>query len=193
MLEAEVKVRLTAGAVDVLRARLDALGATALGEHRQVDIYFAHPGRDFRATDEALRLRADGERLLITYKGPKLDPPRKTREEIELALAPAVDAQAATTLLERLGFHVVASVCKRRIDFALERSPGVTVVSIDSVDGLGSFCEIEVPASDPAVARSVLEAELARLDLAGATPIAESYLELLLTAQRSDLRSSSAR
>jgi adenylate cyclase class 2 len=193
VLEAEVKVRLTEDGVDSLHARLDALGATPLGEHLQVDTYFAHPVRDFQATDEALRLRIDGARVLITYKGPKLDPPRKTREEIEFALGTGVDAQTAATLLERLGFRAVASVRKQRTDFALGRSPGATVVSIDCVDGLGSFCEIEVPASDPAAARTVLEAELARLDLGGATPIAESYLELLLAAQRSDLRSSSAR
>jgi len=120
MLEAEVKLALAPDNAAALRTRLAAADVRAAGTHDQTDTYFAHPGRDFRATDEALRLRSDNGALRITYKGPKLDPPRKTREEIEFALG--ADHATASTLLERLGFRPVAEVRKRRHEWTL--SPG---------------------------------------------------------------------
>lgn len=176
MLEAEVKLALAPDAADALRARLAALGARHVGEHAQVDTYFAHPGRDFRQSDEALRLRSDGGELRVTYKGPKLDPPRKTREEIEFALA--ADHATATRLLERLGFRPAAEVRKRRSEWSLAAHGGA-VVTIDQVDGLGTFCEIEVAADAVDEARTRLETLQRELGLAGLAPIPESYLELL--------------
>ena len=60
MLEIEVKAELD----DRRRveSELRHLGARARGERRQVDLYFAHPCRDFGKTDEALRLRLVRER-----------------------------------------------------------------------------------------------------------------------------------
>jgi adenylate cyclase class 2 len=179
VLEAEIKLRLAPADVDALYARLATLAASPLGTHRQIDTYFAHPTRDLAATDEALRLRLDGERLLITYKGPKLDPPRKTREEIEFPLG--TNLETATRLLERLGFRAVATVEKERTDFVLE---GGMLVSIDRVAELGSFCELEVAADAVRSGREVLEAGMQRLGLAAHRLIAESYLELLLEARR---------
>lgn len=176
MLEAEVKLALDGGGAAALRRRLFEIGAPAGEEHHQVDTYFAHPDRDFRTTDEALRLRSDGGTLRITYKGPKLDPPRKTREEIEFALE--TDHATAAALLDRLGFRNAAEVRKRREEWVLHEDHRVTV-SVDEVDGLGTFCEVEVEAADVAQGRERLEAALRRLGLADHEPIAESYLELL--------------
>jgi adenylate cyclase class 2 len=176
MLEAEVKLALDDASASALRARLDALGAAAGATLVQTDTYFAHPERDFRTTDEALRLRSEGDVLRVTYKGPKLDPPRKTREEIEFAIA--ADHATATTLLERLGFRPAAVVRKRRVEFDLRGDFGATI-AIDEVDGLGTFCEIEVAAGDVAEGRARLQDTQDRLGLGALAPIAESYLELL--------------
>ena len=180
MLEAEVKLRLDAARRERLLASLRGMGALLLGEHRQEDEYFAHPSRDFRATDEALRLRESGGRLRITYKGPKLDPPRKTREEIEFALE--TDREKAAHLLVRLGFRAVSCVRKLRCEYRLPDEPP-TVVCIDEVEGLGSFCEIEVEAESVEAGRARLASRLVKLGLDDLPPIAESYLELLAGAR----------
>lgn len=177
MLEAEVKLALDGDAASRLRARLAALGAALAGRHRQVDVYFSHPLRDFAATDEALRLRRDGDELRVTYKGKKLDPPLKTREEIEFALG--TDVETATRLLERLGFRPVASVRKERVEYRLPGEPAV-IVALDEVADLGSFCEVETAAETAAEGRAVLDRALARLELQGLPPIPRSYLDLLL-------------
>jgi adenylate cyclase class 2 len=70
--EVEMKFRLSApGAFE---ARLAEIGAKLSEPLTETDVYFAHPARDFAATDEALRLRKKGRKYSITYKGPKIDP-----------------------------------------------------------------------------------------------------------------------
>ena len=98
----------------------------------EIDLYFAHPPRDFARTDEALRLRRKGEANYITYKGPKIDATTKTRREIELPLAAGPESLASwTALLEAVGFRPVAEVRKSRRKAAIpwqgrqvEASPG---------------------------------------------------------------------
>ncbi len=185
MLEAEVKLQLDGAREGRLRARLDALGATPHGADQQSDLYLAHPARDFGATDEALRLRQSRGRVQLTWKGPKLDPPFKTREEIEIDAG--TDFDQARSLFERLGFTPVAEVHKRRESWQLP-APAEALVVIDAVDGLGSYCEVEVLATTAAEGRSRLEALLGQLELADLPPVATSYLELLLAADARDRR-----
>lgn len=144
MLEIEIKTRSEDnGRVERL---LLERGATPLGEQDQIDEYFNHPCRDFAETDEALRLRKD-TRGRITYKGPKLDRFTKTREEIEMDID---DLDKMALMLIRLGFRPVVKVSKKRKEYVLN---GVTV-SLDSVEGLGDFVELEVLGEDADEGRS---------------------------------------
>ena len=95
-IEVEQKYRLADRAS--FEARLAALHPSPARTVSQVDRYFAHPGRDFARTDEALRLRRVGELNYITYKGPKLDATTKTRREVEIPLA---DGEAAAAEADR--------------------------------------------------------------------------------------------
>lgn len=173
-------------------AKLDELGATKQKPVRQVDAYFAHPQRDFAATDEALRLRRVGESNVITYKGSKLDATTltnrtKARREIELPLAGGGPAyEAWVEMLEALGFARVREVSKLRTCYHLELASRELEVALDAVDGLGAFVEIEAIAEDD------------ELDAAGdaVTGLASefgltqserrSYLELLLASDSGD-------
>ncbi|HEU5115398.1 MAG TPA: class IV adenylate cyclase, partial [Isosphaeraceae bacterium] len=80
----EVEIKFRAADHRALAARLIALGAEASEAQEHEDLYLAHPSRDFARTDEALRLRRVGDQNRVTYKGPKLGGPTKTREEIEV-------------------------------------------------------------------------------------------------------------
>jgi adenylate cyclase class 2 len=168
MLEIEIKTHsLDNGRVERLLLKR---GATFLGEHDQVDEYFNHPCRDFAETDEALRLRKDSSGK-ITYKGPKIDQFTKTREEIEMAVD---DLDKMASILVRLGFRRVAKVNKKRKEYELE---GVTV-SLDAVEGLGDFVELEVQGEDAAEGRSRIERLRDELGLTGSER--RSYLEMLI-------------
>jgi adenylate cyclase class 2 len=169
-----------------IRTRLAAAGAEPLGTVDQVDSYLAHPSRDFASTGEALRLRRVGTENLITYKGPKLPGPAKTREEIELAFQPGPDAFSDLSLLwNHLGFLPVATVRKTRDRHRLSRSGLTFEIALDTVAGLGPFAEIETIAPSP---DDLLPAQQAVVLLAselGLPPDSiepRSYLRMLLSS-----------
>ena len=145
--------------------RVRALGAVFLKSQRQEDVYFSHPCRDFRKTDEAMRVRmADG--LFLTYKGPKKRSDAKVREEIEFEVP-----KDALELLERLGFREAFRILKTRKTFSLD---GLTICC-DDVVGLGEYVEVE--SSSEGRTDRILEV-LDRLGVKGMATT-KSYSELL--------------
>ena len=160
---------------------LKEAGATAAAELSQCDRYFAHPSRDFAQTNEAFRIRQSGEENRLTYKGPLLDKATKTRREIELSLAEgAQTTEDMTAILIALGFSEVRSVKKTRVPYHLEWEGREMEVTVDDVEGLGCFLEIETLADD----EDRIEAQDAILSLAKHWELENSerrsYLTLLL-------------
>ncbi|MEM1305123.1 MAG: class IV adenylate cyclase [Planctomycetota bacterium] len=177
MLEVELKFPITEASP--LLTRLDALGAVAGDAVTQSDAYYNHPSRDFAVTDEALRIRMVGDDSRITYKGPRQGTLAKTRFEIELPLAEQT-AEGWADVLTKLGFRHVATVTKRRAVYILERTGRRFEVSVDEVDRLGTFAEVETlaePADREAAEQAVQELAA---DLGLTTVESRSYLELLL-------------
>ncbi|MFX1264252.1 MAG: class IV adenylate cyclase, partial [Promethearchaeota archaeon] len=146
----EVEVKAPIGDLESVRNALERIGAQQLNSEAQADAYYDHPCRAFHETDEALRLRrrlsysqrlsddVDQSRPMyeLTYKGPKVDPLSKTRIELSVGV---IDAIAAKSLLGHLGFRYVGEVVKKRVFYSL----GDLTLSLDEVEGLGDFLEIE--------------------------------------------------
>ena len=177
MYEIEVKVRADHGPV---RDRLRNRGAERVGRVRQVDTYYDHPARSFSATDEALRIRredpADGEASTrLTYKGPLVESASKTRKEIETDVG---DAGALDALLRELGFEPVPEVSKERERFAV----GEYTVTLDTVEGLGRFVEVERQGTEDEIEtlRDGARDLLRDLGLEPDDHVRTSYLELVL-------------
>ena len=182
----EVELKFQVSDVAALERDLLALGARFRTAVEQIDRYFAHPCRDFAATDEALRLRRTGADVVITWKGPRIDAATKTRREIELAVTAAALAGGPATidrwtgLLEALGFRQVREVAKRRRAATVAWEGAEVEASLDAVAGLGDYLELELQADANAVplARGQLESLARRLGCGPAER--RSYLELLL-------------
>ena len=188
----EVELKFPVADLRALEQRLAVLSVRLYAPIDQVDRYFNHPCRDFARTDEALRLRHDGDGVVITWKGPRIDAATKTRREIELPLPsgqpnggdPARPAASTIThwteLLEALGFRPVATVSKRRRP-ARVHWQGVEVdVALDSVAGLGEFLELELQANEADVPQARVCLESLARELGCGTSERRSYLELLL-------------
>ncbi len=146
----EVEVKFRVPDLEALALRLSDQGAEAGPPIDQEDVYLAHPSRDFAASDEAIRIRRTGHENRVTYKGPKLDGPTKTREEIELVVESGAEGlRKMTRLMERLGFEKVAVIRKRRRPFAARFEGRLLEVVLDDAMGLGSFAEVETLAKGP--------------------------------------------
>jgi len=141
----EVEVKAHANDLAVIENKLNNLGAFRKNEEYQEDIYFNAPHRDFAQTDEALRIRKSrdntGEKIFITYKGAKMDKVSKTRKEIEVDVG---DPLKVANIFESLGFRPVAIVKKNRVSYTFDE----LIITLDEVQGVGSFVEIEKEAEE---------------------------------------------
>lgn len=182
----EVEVKFRSVDHDRLRKILIERGAREGATEEQEDIYLRHPARDFAQTHEALRLRRIGVENRITYKGPRFPGPTKTREEIEIPFREGEGSfRELARLFELLGFEPVAAVRKRRTSFHLPTSSVAIEATLDRVEGLGDFAEIEAIVED---ASGLPAAQSAVLALAGDLGLdrvePRSYLRMVLEARQ---------
>jgi len=172
MLEIELKVRVDS--LDLIRQNLLARHAEFLGKQHEHDIYYNAPHRDFGSTDEALRVRYTDGPALVTYKGKKIpELGLKAREELNTAVE---SGEVFEQILSRLGFTKTAEVNKWRENYRLESAS----FALDTVDGLGTFAEIEIMAEKNGEDATVKIIKFAKEMGISGEPILASYLELLL-------------
>jgi adenylate cyclase class 2 len=173
MLEIELKVRISS--LDPVRQRLLRLNAQSCGRIHEHDVYYNAPHRDFGVTDEAVRVRYSDNHAVVTYKGAKIrSSGLKAREELNTAVE---SGEIFEQMLDRLGFIKTAEVNKWRENYKL----GNMAISLDSVDELGTFAEIEIMAeNDDSDASAQIEKISKEMGIQG-EPILASYLELLLS------------
>jgi adenylate cyclase, class 2 len=181
----EIEAKYPVSDLSPLERRLRQLGAQPVEERTDADYYFNAPDRDFAQTDEAFRLRRIGKRNFLTYKGPKIDRQTKTRLEIEVAVAEGeTAAEDLQRLLTHLGYKQVAAVHKRRRVYELGRDGFTLHFSLDEVENVGTYAEIEIMAEQEgfAAAKAVLQQVAGELGLMKTER--RSYLELLLSCQK---------
>jgi adenylate cyclase, class 2 len=173
MLEIELKVAVHD--LNLVRICLVKQKAEFVGKVHEHDIYYNAPHRDFGVTDEAMRVRYTNDHAVVTYKGAKIKKfGLKAREELNTAVE---SGTVFETMLARLGFVRTAEVNKWRENYRLAGA----MISLDTVDELGTFVEIEVITesenSDAAIQIEKISKEIG----VHGEPILASYLELLLS------------
>lgn len=176
MIEIEIKAKIN----DPKRAfeKIQEIGGVYSHTEIQRDIYFNGENKDFKKTDEALRIREipDGDDFIniLTFKGPKLDSETKTRKEIEVTID---DKEKMTDILINLGFKPSAIVNKVRRIFKYEEY----TITVDKLNELGHYIEIEYITKDADNIGIVQEKIFEIFENMGITEGFEkkSYLELL--------------
>jgi adenylate cyclase, class 2 len=180
----EVEVKFAVADFAPLEARLREWGAAFDPPRRDEDRYFNAPDRDFAATDEALRVRSVGAKNVVTYKGPKIDAQTKSRLEIETPLADGAEAaQNMTRFLSHLRYRATGVVRKTRRIVRFERDGFDMHVSLDEVDDVGRYAEVETLAEEPQFAAAKAAVLAAAHELGMTQPERRSYLQLLLESQ----------
>lgn len=194
MFEVELKFRVDNPAA--LIEQITGEGAVFVSEDRNEDTYYNHPCRDFATTGEALRVRREGDKPMVTYKAPMVAAASelpsgqvKAREELEWRLDPGdQDGSSMERLLTHLSFRKVATVCKQRKTFRLGSGENALTITVDQVDDVGHYAEIEcVLATNEPSDEQVGEARNRVQNLADRLglrePESRSYLRMLLERQ----------
>lgn len=193
MIEVEIKTKISNP--DLIKKELKKIGGIYKLSLMHEDTYFNMPNglRDFKKTDEALRLRKSIEfnkkdktkshkvNYFITYKGKKMDTSTKTREEIELNIS---NLEKMREILKLIGFQEVFTVVKERDLFTVLYENHQITVLIDYLPLLKQFfMEIEYPSdsiNSISVHREILFDFLSHLGIDKKESITKSYLELIL-------------
>ena len=132
--EREIKLRFDCA--DEARARILALGATPLhGRRLQEDALLDTEDEALRLQRSTLRVRSEGGKSLLTFKGPVLPGIIKIREEHETVVA---DGAALLAILESLGLHIWFRYEKYREEFEADN----VVIAVDETP-MGVFVELE--------------------------------------------------
>jgi adenylate cyclase class 2 len=173
MLEIELKVKVSS--LEPIRTNLLGKGAVCSGRIHEHDIYYNAPHRDFGTTDEAVRVRYTNDHAVVTYKGAKIKKfGLKAREELNTAVE---SGEVFEKMLDRLGFTRTTEVNKWRENFRYADA----AISLDEVDELGTFVEIEIMTADENSHAALLIESIAKEIGVSGEPILASYLELLLS------------
>lgn len=184
----EVELKYPLSHVGEFKALVEPMRSSDWFEEVQTDTYFNHPVRDFAQSDEAVRIRCSNKDVLLTYKGPLLDSVAKTRKEIELPVGEADgNPEQLAEMLTALSFRPVRRVHKKRQTARLNWNNQLVTLSIDQVEGLGAFCELELVTDEDAIeqARDILLQLAGQLELNG--PVERrSYLQLLIEKETAE-------
>ena len=188
----EVEVKIAIDSADSIEKKLTEQNFIKSMTVKETDTYFNGVDRDFRQSDEALRLRntinnydeADPENVswhkdnvitTMTYKGHKLDNVSMSRKEIETEID---DYEKMFDILTALGYKPVIPVVKVRKYF----HDGYITACVDRVQGLGDFLELEIITESEEKRKWALgkiENQLLRLGLSMADTTTTSYLSML--------------
>ena len=175
----EYEVKVPVDDVESVKEKIIAIGGRLIDKRYEVDYYIDMRSCSNVPEDVVVRVRkvmleagrVTGE---ITFKGRRMHPDVKAREEITVSVD---NPEKTVAIFSKLGFKVI-KVEKEREVYILSKDMRICV---DSVKGLGKFIEVEImnpPSKDYFMSR--LNDILVRLSLRGREIIVKSYLEMLL-------------
>lgn len=139
----EIEAKMKVDKFDAVLKRLTEVGAEFAGDALETNVFFDTEDRALLAGDRGLRLRTakplpEGATVTtITYKGPRLHGPLKSRDERELNVGGA--PEDAVALFEALGYLRVLSFQKRRQSWKIDGCE----VELDELPYIGVYVEIE--------------------------------------------------
>ncbi len=166
----EIEAKLKVESLETIAGKLQQLGAEFIAEQLQTDSYLDDAENTLKNGDCALRLRLQidsaGEKIILSYKGPRQKTKLKTRSEFETVVS---DLETVTEILSALGYEKKLVLQKKRLLWLLENC----YVALDQLPLIGQFVEIEGP--DENTISSVQK----KLGLESLQHIRQSYTDLI--------------
>jgi len=138
--------------LDKLRGRHAELEAERVGPAAFEDNWILDKNGELLSSGRILRLRTDGQRARLTFKGPlTMEGNMKVREEREVEIESADEARS---LFENLGYTVVRRYQKMREEWQL----GGVTIALDHTP-IGDFAEFEGDGAETVAKRCGLDPE----------------------------------
>ena len=138
--------------LDRLRDRLGELEAERIGPAGFEDNWILDRDGELLSSGRILRLRTEGQRARLTFKGPlRIEGNLKVREEREIEVESADEARA---LFENLGYAVVRRYQKMREEWQL----GGVTIALDHTP-IGDYAEFEGDGAETVARRCGLDPE----------------------------------
>jgi predicted adenylyl cyclase CyaB len=153
----------------------------------QNDLYFSIPAGSTVEKNSIIRVREDKDqknesKIILSFKSPNvLSEGVETREEIEVQVLSNVPT--LVELLGKLDVKPLVAVTKKRVEYSLIYKGVRLTVTLDKVETLGSFTEIELMSDRRDDAKKLIELgeELAaKLSLDKTKKISLGYHEMML-------------
>lgn len=150
----EREIKFPGAELEKLRERLLDLEAERVGPPAFEDNWILDREGELISSGRILRLRTDGGRARLTFKGPmRLEGNVKVREEREIEISGAEEARA---LFENLGYRVVRRYQKVREEWHL----GGVTIALDHTP-IGDFAEFEGDGAETVAKRCGFDPEKA--------------------------------
>ena len=150
----EREIKFPGAELEKLRERLLDLEAERVGPPAFEDNWILDRGSELIDSGRILRLRTDGGRARLTFKGPmRLEGNVKVREEREIEIS---GADEAMKLFENLGYQVVRRYQKVREEWHL----GGVTIALDHTP-IGDFAEFEGDGAETVAKRCGFDPEKA--------------------------------
>lgn len=150
----EREIKFPGAELEKLRERLLDLEAERVGPPAFEDNWILDRGSELIDSGRILRLRTDGGRARLTFKGPmRLEGNVKVREEREVEIS---GADEAMKLFENLGYQVVRRYQKVREEWHL----GGVTIALDHTP-IGDFAEFEGDGAETVAKRCGFDPEKA--------------------------------
>lgn len=184
----EIEMKLPVFSLEEIKEKLIWKGFQEEATVRESDMYYNSEHHDMKKLGEALRIRKSTDlfngqtQAQLNFKGKKMDQVSMSRQEYETAVA---DPKCTEKILIALGFEPVAGVQKTRCYMKKNEM----TACLDQVDGLGSFLELEVIASEESMRETYLremERLLTELGLSMADTVRTSYLGMLYAKKQNE-------
>jgi adenylate cyclase class 2 len=139
--ETEVKIRLaeTASAKRLLK---EAKFVVSVPRRFESNVVYDTTDLKLKAAQMLLRLRRVGAESIITWKGPTMAGPHKSRPELETRIG---SPEALDGIFRALGYEPSFRYDKYRTEFTQSHTPVSGVVTLDETP-IGNFFELEGPA-----------------------------------------------
>lgn len=160
----EIELKFEIEDYNVAKSRIENAGAEYKDKYQQADLWLDTKDGRLRREGKGLRIRQENEKVILTLKSKIAYGKFKEVEELELELG---DFETALGIFRELGFEPCSETRKVREDWKL----GNVKVSLDKVEGLGVFLELEG-------SRREIEQVIKKLGLESSQRITKHYTTL---------------